>query len=100
MATWLLDITDCQYYAMSIFRVVQFSTGCTFVVFVCRYNLWYGKESKHNLLITYKTNGENQFNLIKIVSPHLFPILYRLRGDYKTTDKKQGASAKIYFQLD
>jgi len=42
MATWLLGITDCQYYAMSIFRVVQFSTGCTFVVFVSRYNLWYG----------------------------------------------------------
>ena len=29
------------------------------------------------------------FNLIKIRSPHLFPIL---RDDYKTTDRKQGAS--------
>ena len=96
MATWLLDITDCQYYAMSIFRVVQFYTGCTFVVYFCRYNLWYGKESKHNLLITYTTNGENQFNLIKIVSPRLFPIFYWLRGDYKTTDKKQGASVQNF----
>lgn len=75
MATWLLGITDCQYYAMSIFRVVHFSTGCTFVVFVSRYNLWYGKEPKHNLLISC-TTGVDHFNPIKIRTCSPYSIGY------------------------